>query len=580
MEEYSDEVLIQKTLDGDETAFGFLIDRYKGAVHALAYRKIGDFHEAEDIAQEAFLKSYQKLLTLKNRARFAGWLYVITANCCRMFLRKQKRQKAKTIPFDKPTHKQVEELSLAHYAGEAQSRLLNESMESLPEADRLPLTLYYMSGMSCSEIGQFIGASTNAVRDRLYRARKRLKKEMVEMMEKTAKLDRLGAGFTFRIVEGLRYVKPIAPAKPVNITRFLPFGTAAAALFLCIGMLFSGASAPPFNLSGTGELVPVAFVDLPAGEEFNPTRTLALADSDLATQQSEGKSEFGKILQGIKANEGKIRSGELYIDYWWISPKQATEQIEVKFREDGMPIPSVKAGIGLKRGYYAFDGEKCRCDLAQGSFVAEEVNPEMPLPPINELLRNSERKVAYDGKKSYALYTYYQPPDLYIVEGDERVGAVKSMDPRHWLTFWGTTSISRLLEKQIDEQPEASDKILKREFVNGELCYRIQVDRWPISNYVGYILINTQRGYLPQEIYTRTTRGNSEGYIHISLEKKYGRELWYPKEVRSTMYELKGGKRKVHHIKIIRFYNFSTNVELPDEMFRLSAPEGAEVFYD
>jgi len=87
---YSDAELIKRTLDGDESAFGFLVDKYKGAVHALAYRKIGDFHIAEDIMQDTFLKAYQKLRTLKAPKHFPGWLYVIAARCCIAWHRKNR----------------------------------------------------------------------------------------------------------------------------------------------------------------------------------------------------------------------------------------------------------------------------------------------------------------------------------------------------------------------------------------------------------------------------------------------------------------------------------------------------------
>ena len=65
-----DTELIQRTLEGDESAFGFLVDKYKGSVHALAYRKLGNFHIAEEITQDTFLKAYQKLSTLKDPGRF------------------------------------------------------------------------------------------------------------------------------------------------------------------------------------------------------------------------------------------------------------------------------------------------------------------------------------------------------------------------------------------------------------------------------------------------------------------------------------------------------------------------------
>ena len=187
MEEYSDEILIQQTLDGDKTAFSRLVDRYKDSIHALAYRKLSDFHEAEDVVQETFLKAHQKLPTLVNRAKFAGWLYAIATNCCRTALRKQRHQKAGAISLDELKREQIKQISVTYHNSEPENQRLHEAIESLPRTTREPLELYYMDGMSCSEIGRVVGASANAIRDRLYRARKRLRKEMIEMPERTAK---------------------------------------------------------------------------------------------------------------------------------------------------------------------------------------------------------------------------------------------------------------------------------------------------------------------------------------------------------------------------------------------------------
>lgn len=84
--DHSDGELIRRTLAGDETAFGSLVDRYKGAGHALVYRKTGDFHIAEELTQDTFLQAYQKLSTLRNPVHFAGWLYVIASRCCLMVI--------------------------------------------------------------------------------------------------------------------------------------------------------------------------------------------------------------------------------------------------------------------------------------------------------------------------------------------------------------------------------------------------------------------------------------------------------------------------------------------------------------
>ncbi len=187
MEECSDEMLIQQALDGDKTAFNALVDRYKETIHAIAYRKLGDFHEAEDVVQETFLKAHQKLATLKNKEKFAGWLYAIATNCCRMALRRRGRRSTEIVSLDRLGREQITKISLARHASEPGNQLLREAMESLPGATRKPLELYYMEGMSCAEIGRIVGASTNAVRDRLYRARKRLRKEMMEMTGKPDK---------------------------------------------------------------------------------------------------------------------------------------------------------------------------------------------------------------------------------------------------------------------------------------------------------------------------------------------------------------------------------------------------------
>ena len=78
----SDAQLIQRILQGDQEAFSPLIKKYQKGVHALAWRKIGDFHIAQEITQDTFLKAYEKLRTLKDPKAFAGWLYVIVANLC------------------------------------------------------------------------------------------------------------------------------------------------------------------------------------------------------------------------------------------------------------------------------------------------------------------------------------------------------------------------------------------------------------------------------------------------------------------------------------------------------------------
>ena len=85
----TDVELINRILNGDDTAFTELVKKYQKPVHALVWRKIGDFHIAEEITQDTFLKAYQGLANLKKSQSFASWLYVIAANNCSSWLRKK-----------------------------------------------------------------------------------------------------------------------------------------------------------------------------------------------------------------------------------------------------------------------------------------------------------------------------------------------------------------------------------------------------------------------------------------------------------------------------------------------------------
>ncbi|MFQ6040951.1 MAG: RNA polymerase sigma factor, partial [Candidatus Poribacteria bacterium] len=87
-DELMDAQLVERTLEGDMSAYGILVNRYRSLVYGLACHVIGRFQDAEDIAQEAFIKAYNSLSTLKDKAKFGSWLRVITLNLCKMWLRK------------------------------------------------------------------------------------------------------------------------------------------------------------------------------------------------------------------------------------------------------------------------------------------------------------------------------------------------------------------------------------------------------------------------------------------------------------------------------------------------------------
>ena len=181
--QYSDDKLVQLTLEGDHNAFAVLVEKYQSQIHALAWRKIDDFHIAQDITQEVFLTAYQKLATLTRPDRFANWLYAIVNNLCVTWLRKQAAQPQ----LESITSTAPEELSALCYsdymaqqheeAGRESLRALIENLlGKLRENDRTVITLYYLAELSYEEISQVLGVSLNTIKSRLSRARQRLKK--------------------------------------------------------------------------------------------------------------------------------------------------------------------------------------------------------------------------------------------------------------------------------------------------------------------------------------------------------------------------------------------------------------------
>ena len=173
---------VERILAGDEDAFTALVKKYEKQIHAFVWRRVRDYHVAEEITQDTFLRAYEKLGTLRDPNRFSGWLYMIAT---RRFLTWFDE---KTIPMqslDAMSEGEIETLLYARYMMEQTERLATEKqrevvaylLEKLPARERTVVVLHYLNEMSCEEIGDFLEMSPNTVKSRLHRARKRLKKE-------------------------------------------------------------------------------------------------------------------------------------------------------------------------------------------------------------------------------------------------------------------------------------------------------------------------------------------------------------------------------------------------------------------
>lgn len=167
-----DEMLVRESLAGDDTAFGVLVDRHKAAVYGIVRHKLGNHADAEDVAQEVFLKAYQNLGAFRRPYNFSGWLYTITVNCCRDRMRRMSRSAKHEVPIDRVRPQALEEKAAESYQDDELKRTVRSVIAELSESDQQVLTLHYMHGLTCKEIGRYFGTSARAIEMRLYRARR------------------------------------------------------------------------------------------------------------------------------------------------------------------------------------------------------------------------------------------------------------------------------------------------------------------------------------------------------------------------------------------------------------------------
>ena len=233
MERKDDVQLIHAILSGDDAAFDILVERYQKSVHALVWRKIGDFHYAEEITQDTFLRAYQNLSTLRNPSQFLGWLYVIANRLCLNWLRKQKPERYWQSLEDTPME-EVAKSAYTHYvlerreteATEHRFEIVKKLLEKLPESERTAMTLYYLGEMTTKDIGKFLGVSVETIRTRLHRARKRLQEEEELLIQEVLGGVQISASIKQNIMREVVDMKPTPSPKMEPFLPWVAFGTA------------------------------------------------------------------------------------------------------------------------------------------------------------------------------------------------------------------------------------------------------------------------------------------------------------------------------------------------------------------
>jgi RNA polymerase sigma-70 factor (ECF subfamily) len=186
----TDEELVARATAGDADSFNQLVMRWERPIYALAYRTLGREEDARDVVQEAFLRAYRGLRGFKGEAKFSSWLYRITLNLCRDWIRRERRAPVVQVPdgadpidladTQAAPGDSVEEL----VSRREMSRAVAKAMAELPEDQRTAILLKEYHGLTFQEIADMLDCPLSTVKTRLYQGlsvlRRRLERQQAE----------------------------------------------------------------------------------------------------------------------------------------------------------------------------------------------------------------------------------------------------------------------------------------------------------------------------------------------------------------------------------------------------------------
>lgn len=170
----SDKDLVALSQKGDRAAFGQLCEKYYSMVSILAYQKIRNRTDAEDVVQESFVRAYRAIESLREGEKFPGWLYRITLKICLDHLRKVNRRDP-TVPLDEDAHAGASaEAAGAELENREEHGKIARAIEKLPDKYRLVITLRFVDKKSYRDIAEQLGEPDGTIANRIHRAVKML----------------------------------------------------------------------------------------------------------------------------------------------------------------------------------------------------------------------------------------------------------------------------------------------------------------------------------------------------------------------------------------------------------------------
>jgi len=184
-----DAALIRAFQEGDKAAFDKLVLNHKDRLFNLCYRLLGDYEEANDSAQETFIKVYRGLKKFRFESGFSTWLYRIAVNTCKNKLKSSAyRQKSKMVPLDNPVlanrsqpSREIQDESPSpamELEKKERMRVIQEAIDALSPEQKQVVTLRDIEGFSYEEVAEITGFNLGTVKSRIARARQDLRKKL------------------------------------------------------------------------------------------------------------------------------------------------------------------------------------------------------------------------------------------------------------------------------------------------------------------------------------------------------------------------------------------------------------------
>ena len=192
----TDEELVARATAGDQDSFNQLVARWERPIYALAYRTLGREVEARDVVQEAFLRAYRGLKGFKGEAKFSSWLYRITLNLCRDWIRRERRAPIVQVPegvdpVDLADAQVSPSESVEDLVGRREmSQAVAKAMAELPEEQRVAIMLKEYHGLTFQEIADQLECPLSTVKTRLYQGLSVLRRRLERRQSEEASLRR------------------------------------------------------------------------------------------------------------------------------------------------------------------------------------------------------------------------------------------------------------------------------------------------------------------------------------------------------------------------------------------------------